>query len=366
MKKTLIVAVAALLASLFIACGGDDNGGTATAQPETTTVQSGSTAEATATTADLTKDVSDLRGIMKELVDKAEAGDTAAVKDLEPTMDDPMEAIVEALRDVNPALADELEGHELAIEEQADSDSTDLEVIATEAEAVLDQLDEISSALGVELAASTMDPAELATDLGELRSIMKELVEKADAGDTAAVKDLEPEMDEPMEAIVDALRGVDPALADELEGHELNIEDQADSDSTDLEVIATEAEAVLGQLNQIASTLGVDLPAETMDTTALAKDVADLRDLMTQIVAKADAGDTAAVQDLEPTMDEPMEAVVDALRSVDTALADELEGHELNIEEQADSSAPDLGVIADEANAVIAMLDQVATALGVS
>ena len=65
-------------------------------------------------------------------------------------------------------------------------------------------------------------------------------------------------------------------------------------------------------------------------------------------------------------MDDPIKAIVDALPPNGAALADEIEQHELNIEEQADSSGPDLTAIAAEAQAVLPLLDQAATSLGMS
>jgi hypothetical protein len=84
---------------------------------------------------------------------------------------------------------------------------------------------------------------------------------------------------------------------------------------------------------------------------------------MQQIIAKAQAGDVQGTKDTEGTMDDPIEAIVKATKAVDPALADSIEQHELNIEEQADSAAPDLKVIASEAQAVLPLLDQVATKL---
>ena len=62
-------------------------------------------------------------------------------------------------------------------------------------------------------------------------------------------------MDDPMEAVVKATRAVDPALADELEKLELDIEDQADASTTDLSVIIKDAQAVPAVLDKIVTKL---------------------------------------------------------------------------------------------------------------
>ncbi len=104
--------------------------------------------------------------------------------------------------------------------------------------------------------------------------------------------------------------------------------------------------------------------SESTPTTAeLSADVKQLKQIMTAVIAKAQAGDVQGTRDTEGTMDDPMEAVVKATRAVDPALADELEKLELDIEAQADASTTDLSVIIKDAQAVPAVLDKIVTAL---
>jgi hypothetical protein len=218
-------------------------------------------------------------------------------------------------------------------------------------------------------AESTGESAELAKDVTTLRTIMQQVIAKAQAGDVQGTKDTEGTMDDPIEAIVKAARAKDAALGDAIEQHELNIEHQADSDAPDLKVIASEAQAVLPLLDQVVTTLNLPVDsasAGTPDTTELAKDVTTLRAIMQQVIAKAQAGDVQGTKDTEGTMDDPIEAIVKAARAADPALGDAIEQHELNIEHQADSDAPDLKVIASEAQAVLPLLDQVVTKLKLS
>ena len=97
--------------------------------------------------------------------------------------------------------------------------------------------------------------AELSADIKELKQIMQAIIAKAQAGDVQGTRDTEGTMDDPMEAVVKATRAVDPALADELEKLELDIEDQADASTTDLSVIIKDAQAVPAVLDKIVTKL---------------------------------------------------------------------------------------------------------------
>ena len=97
--------------------------------------------------------------------------------------------------------------------------------------------------------------AELSKDVKDLRAIMLAVIAKAQAGDVQGTRDTEGTMDVPMEAVVKATRAVDPALADELEKLELDIEDQADASTTDLAVIIKDAQAVPAVLDKIVTKL---------------------------------------------------------------------------------------------------------------
>lgn len=119
------------------------------------------------------------------------------------------------------------------------------------------------------------------------------------------------------------------------------------------------------------ATKAAESPTESTEATAgaaptkaeLTADIASLKTIMSAVVAKANAGDVQGTKDTEGTMDVPMERVVKAVRAVDPALADSIEKLELDIEDQADASTTDLAVIAKDAAAIPALLDQAATAL---
>jgi len=121
-----------------------------------------------------------------------------------------------------------------------------------------------------------------------------------------------------------------------------------------------------------ASTAAVETTAEPSEAATagaaptkaeLSTDIKDLKAIMAAVIAKAQAGDVQGTRDTEGTMDTQMEAVVKATRAVDPTLADSLEKLELDIEAQADASTTDLSVIIKDAQAVPAVLDQIATAL---
>ena len=84
---------------------------------------------------------------------------------------------------------------------------------------------------------------------------MGQVIAKAQSGDVQGTRDTEGTMDTAMEATVKATRAVDPALADKLENLELDIEHQADANTTDLTVIAKDAQDVLPVLDQVVTTL---------------------------------------------------------------------------------------------------------------
>jgi hypothetical protein len=99
--------------------------------------------------------------------------------------------------------------------------------------------------------------AELADDLATLKAVMEDTIAKAQAGDVQGTRDAEGQGDDAIEALIKALRAVDPSLADQVETLELDYEGQADSDNPDLGVIAQDAQGVLDLLNQVATTLNI-------------------------------------------------------------------------------------------------------------
>lgn len=137
---------------------------------------------------------------------------------------------------------------------------------------------------------------------------------------------------------------------------------------------ATKAAATTAATKAAATTVATkaaESPTESTEATAgaaptkaeLTADIASLKQIMSSVVAKANSGDVQGTRDTEGTMDVPMEAVVKAVRAVDPALADSIEKLELDIEAQADASTTDLAVIAKDAGAIPALLDQAATKL---
>ena len=165
MKKLLILVAAAGFAAGAVACGGgtssSDKTATAAAGAKPTsaaTVKAAPTTSATtaATKAaeaptpskvELAQDVTTLKGIMQQIIAKAQSGDVQGTRTTEATMDKAMEAIVKATRAVDPALADAIEKLELEIEKQADASTTDLAVIIKDAQAVPALLDQVVTTL---------------------------------------------------------------------------------------------------------------------------------------------------------------------------------------------------------------------------
>jgi hypothetical protein len=108
-------------------------------------------------------------------------------------------------------------------------------------------------------------------------------------------------------------------------------------------------------------------PAGTSVSKAeLANDLTTIKAVMQETIAKAQAGDVQGTRDAEGKGDEAIEAIIKAVRPVDAALADSIERLELDYEEQADSSNPDLAVIAKDAQDVLPLLDQAASKLGIT
>lgn len=251
MRKAFFTLGAAIvgLAVLAVACGGDDDGATTAA----TGTPAGSE-EPTASAEDLTQDLAKIKAVMLETKEKAEAGDVAGTQEAEGEGDDAIEALIKALKVADPTLGDQLEALELDYEGQADSDDPDLTVIAQDAQGVLDLLDDVAAALGIEEPSSTED---LSADLAMITSVMEDLKAKAEAGDVAGAQEAEGQGDDAIEALIDALRPVDAGLADQLEALELDYEGQADSDDPDLTIMAQDAQDVLDLLEEVATALDI-------------------------------------------------------------------------------------------------------------
>jgi hypothetical protein len=102
---------------------------------------------------------------------------------------------------------------------------------------------------------ATPTTAELKADVASLKTIMQQIITKAQSGDVQGTRDTEATMDKAMEAVVAATRAVDPTLATSLENLELDIEKQADASNTDLSVIIKDAQAVPAILDQVVTAL---------------------------------------------------------------------------------------------------------------
>jgi hypothetical protein len=110
--------------------------------------------------------------------------------------------------------------------------------------------------------ASTTPPsaAELKADLADINAVLQDTRTKALAGDVPGTRVAEAKGDKSMEAIIKAVRLVDPALADQIETLELDYEAQADDTAgtgTDLTVIIKDVQTVLPLLDQAGTTLGI-------------------------------------------------------------------------------------------------------------
>jgi hypothetical protein len=98
---------------------------------------------------------------------------------------------------------------------------------------------------------------ELADDLRQLKSILRQAISYAQADDEESTQDVLQQVYDPIEVIIEAARTVDAATADSIEQRELDIEDEASSDSPDLTLIAAAAQAILPLLDLVAARLQI-------------------------------------------------------------------------------------------------------------
>lgn len=103
-----------------------------------------------------------------------------------------------------------------------------------------------------------------------------------------------------------------------------------------------------------------------MNNAELADHLKTIKAVMQETIAKAQAGDVEGTREAEGKGDVAIEAIIKAVRPLDASLADSIERLELDYEEQADSSNPDLAVIAKDAQDVLPLLDQAASTLGIT
>jgi tetratricopeptide (TPR) repeat protein len=193
---------------------------------------------------------------MSDTITKANAGDVQGTRDAEGQGDKAMEALIKALRAANSPLGDQLETLELDYEAQADSTTTDVTVIAKDAQKVLDLLSQVATALNI-TEGTPASSAALTAYLATMKTVMQDTIAKANAGDVQGTRDAEGQGDEAMEALIKALRAANSPLGDQLETLELDYEAQADATTTDVTVIAKDAQKVLDLLPQVATTLNI-------------------------------------------------------------------------------------------------------------
>ena len=156
MRKVLALAGGALVGLLVLsaACGGGDDStsatptATKTAASTPTATPTGST-EATPTAAELATDLATMRTVLQDTIAKAEAGDVQGTRDAEGQGDKAMEALIKALRAANSPLGDQLETLELHYEAEADSSTTNVTVIAQDAQKVIDLLSQVATTLKI-------------------------------------------------------------------------------------------------------------------------------------------------------------------------------------------------------------------------
>jgi hypothetical protein len=152
MRKVLALLGSGLVGILVLsaACGGGGDNSSATPSPTTATVATsaapatpaGSTG-ATPTAADLANDLATLRTVMQNTITKAQAGDAQGTH-AEGDGDKAIEAIINALRTRDNALADKIETLKLDYD-----DNPDLTVIARDAQKVLDLLGQVATSLNI-------------------------------------------------------------------------------------------------------------------------------------------------------------------------------------------------------------------------
>lgn len=271
MRRMLLVLVvgAASLMLFSAACGGGNSStptpaATGAATPTEAAGTPTSSAEGTPVSAEqLAAYFTSLRQVMNNTIAKANAGDVQGTRDAEGEGDAAMEAIIKALRAANSPIGDQLEQLELDYEHQADSSTTDVTVIAADAQKVLPLLDQAATLLNIGSPAATaagetpITTAQLQAFFTSLRQVMNNTIAKANAGDVQGTRDAEGEGDQAMEAIIKALRAANSPIGDQLERLELDYEGQADSSTTDVKVIAADAQQVLPLLDQAATVLGI-------------------------------------------------------------------------------------------------------------
>ncbi len=94
--------------------------------------------------------------------------------------------------------------------------------------------------------------------------------------------------------------------------------------------------------------------------------MSDIKAVLADTIAKAQAGDVQGTRDAEGKGDTAMEAIIKSTRLIDPTLADKIEALELDYEAQADSDNTDLTVMIKDAQDALTLLDQAAVKLNIS
>jgi hypothetical protein len=102
-----------------------------------------------------------------------------------------------------------------------------------------------------------------------------------------------------------------------------------------------------------------------ISSAQLSSYLAEIKAVLADTIAKAQAGDVQGTRDAEGKGDTAMEGIIRSVRVVDPALADQIETLELDYEHQADATNTDLSVIIKDAQAALPLLDQAGVKLNI-
>jgi hypothetical protein len=102
----------------------------------------------------------------------------------------------------------------------------------------------------------------------------------------------------------------------------------------------------------------------SVSNAELANDIKTTKAFLKSAITAAKAGDVNGTRCA--TCERPIVAIIEAVRPLDASLADSLEEVLTDYGEQANSSDPDLAVMAKDAQDALPLLDQVASKLGIT
>lgn len=131
---------------------------------------------------------------------------------------------------------------------------------------------------------------------------------------------------------------------------------------------ATETPTAEATETETATATATDAAGEeppTAEEVAAALEAA--RTELQETISAADAGDAeGAIAAFEVADEEGLHIIIDGLVAAGNPLADTIEEKEEEIEAELDKADPDLGLIAELTQAMLPLIDEAATALGVS